>query len=583
MSIVDKNYHKKTYHKYDHNKWVLIIYVKSVSHETNIDKFFYENTIDSLDSVINISSICLYTLNDQLSKILVDIKPKCKIPINLCVDSDNDILNTMKLHLDNNLSIIYFTNNTGFSIQQKQCHSLDCLSAYTTCIYDDLYSKVLNKFGLSKLITFDTLVVPNNNDSRKFIDNCIYFCRKLIGTDNEFKINLSLTITDSRMGYIVKDLETDLEFPNNNFIRNIVDKSFRQYLTEQFCLVKNNFKKCELPWKDDNFIYYPYLDMNVFPCDESVQNISYTSCNTNGFITNETNPFGKLFTRFNNPYEGVYLKKPQNNIQIPKHLHHIWIDEEPSINYINLWKTILVEPWKYTIWDNNSVLDLIKDTHWDQMYNCAKQSRQKQLIAMLSILEKYGGITINAYNIPLKSLDSLTIGNKFFVSFLAEDTGTSLSYRIIGSLPGGLGKNMIDPNISRKPYEGINNFFRSVNYNKTNDFVIPEIFDKLKSLLHVSVLNSNNTHNNFSKEIDYFLLSLSGQNIFIYPSYYFNANISTLPKRLSNKIIMINLQKYPDKKPIRIKTEVHRPYVVTKEAIADQLNENPKDKLKNIK
>ncbi|AEJ34500.1 hypothetical protein MIMI_L263a [Acanthamoeba polyphaga mimivirus] len=99
---------------------------------------------------------------------------------------------------------------------------------------------------------------------------------------------------------------------------------------------------------------------------------------------------------------------------------------------------------------------------------------------MLSILEKYGGITINAYNIPLKSLDSLTIGNKFFVSFLAEDTGTSLSYRIIGSLPGGLGKNMIDPNISRKPYEGINNFFRSVNYNKTNDFVIPEIFDKLK-------------------------------------------------------------------------------------------------------
>ena len=99
----------------------------------------------------------------------------------------------------------------------------------------------------------------------------------------------------------------------------------------------------------------------------------------------------------------------------------------------------------------------------------------------------------------------------------------------------------------------------------------------------VSVLNSNNTHNNFSKEIDYFLLSLSGQNIFIYPSYYFNANISTLPKRLSNKIIMINLQKYPYKKPIRIKTEVHRPYVVAKEAIADQLNENPKDKLKNIK
>lgn len=583
MSIVDKIYHKKTYHKYDHNKWVLIIYVKSVSHETNIDKFFYEHTIDSLDSVINISSIFLYTLNDQLSKILVDIKPKCQIPINLCVDPDNDILNTIKLHLDNNLSIIYFTNNTGFSVQKKQCSSLDCLSAHTTCIYDDLYSKVLNKFGLSKLITFDTLIVPNNNDSRIFIDNCIYFCRKLIGTDNEFKINLSLTITDSRMGYIVKDLEIGFEFPNNNFVRNIVDKSFYQYLTEQFCLVKNNFKKYELPWKDDNFIYYPYLDMNVFPCDESAQNILYTSCNTNGFITNEINPFGKLFARFDNPYEGVYLKKPQNNIQIPKHLHHIWIDEEPSINYINLWKTILVEPWKYTIWDNNSVLNLIKDTHWDQMYSCAKQSRQKQLIAMLSILEKYGGIAINAYNIPLKSLDSLTIGNKFFASFLAENTGTSLSYHIVGSLPGGLGKNMIDPNISRKPYKKINNFFRSVNYNKTNDFVIPEIFDKLKSLLHVSVLNSNNTDNNFSREVDYFLLSLSGQNVFIYPSYYFNASISTLPKRLSNKIIMINLQKYPNKKPIRIKTEVHRPYIVTKEAIADQLNENPKDKLKNIK
>ncbi|AEX61477.1 putative glycosyl transferase [Megavirus courdo7] len=59
------------------------------------------------------------------------------------------------------------------------------------------------------------------------------------------------------------------------------------------------------------------------------------------------------------------------------------------------------------------------------------------------------------------------LSNKFFLGFDSDFNNNDelkLSYRVMASIPGQLNEKnkIIDPYAARRPFDGINNFFRSV-------------------------------------------------------------------------------------------------------------------------
>ncbi|AYV85827.1 MAG: hypothetical protein Satyrvirus48_1, partial [Satyrvirus sp.] len=203
-------------------------------------------------------------------------------------------------------------------------------------------------------------------------------------------------------------------------------------------------------------------------------------------------------------------------------------------------------------------------------------------------LEKYGGIAVDPYNIPLKIVPDDMLSNKFLLSFLEENSyGTRLSYRIIASVPGGTEHGNIGNNMGRV-YVG-NNFFKGIQrqtqsqtqsqtqiqtqtQNSEDIISYPTIFNDLYNIL------KSNYDGDRIKILDDYLLSQI--DVMVYPSYYFNPNLSSAPKKLLNSAIIINLWKSVAQK-IRNKTVLRRKYIVTPTSIVSKLNENPKDRLKN--
>uniref|UniRef100_A0A6G6AC41 Putative glycosyl transferase n=1 Tax=Borely moumouvirus TaxID=2712067 RepID=A0A6G6AC41_9VIRU len=323
---------------------------------------------------------------------------------------------------------------------------------------------------------------------------------------------------------------------------------------------------------NDKYIFYPYFDFNLESKKIDVVN-NFDIYNTNGFgnIEQNINPFNYVYKRFNNLLQGSFLKRKENTYEIPKIIHHIWIDNDLVSNYTNLWKKILKEPWEYKIWDTNNINNFMENNRWKELYD-KTSGKFKYLILSLSILEKYGGIVINSFCVPLKIIPDELLSNKFFMSFDDEKKGTNISLNIIGSICGPLDdkNNFKDPYVARKPFDGINNFFRSKKEN-TIDIFFQDLFIKINKI--------NTTNSNFFDEVQ--TIFTNNSDIFIYPSYFFNLNSSIYPKKLTNQTIFITLQKI---EPVntRIKTDVTRNYTITHQGIINRLKENPKDRLKNI-
>nr|AEX62957.1 putative glycosyl transferase [Moumouvirus Monve] len=550
--------------KKNNMSWYLIYILDELPYNLDIGKILYPQTIKNISQIINVLEIHIYILNDtqrnQVNNIFCGL--------NVTIYTFNHIFDLFKYYDDNKINAIYFTNNTG-CISNDININFDKM--YTTYYseYDNIYNNILDKYNIKEIIDPKIFIVPHIKNNKIYFDLCKKIFDKINSMDVKFKTNLAMTFANNKLDNNIVSINNLLD--QKKFI--IYNSSIINHkdLYESIILQNNsgNYYNYNV---NNNYIFYPYFDFNL--AYQKINNIdSCYICNTNGFGTIEqsANPFSNIYKRFNNLLQGSFLFKKENMYNIPKIIHHIWINNDPIINYVDLWKKMLKEPWEYKIWDNNNINDFMNNSRWKDLYN-KSSDKYKYIILSLAILEKYGGIIIDSYCVPLKIIPDEILSNKFFISFENENYGTNLSFKIIGSICGPLDeKNKFkDPYVARKPFDGINNFFRSKKEN-TADIFFQDLFIKIH--------NINIEHNDPINEIQKLLINNS--DVFIYPSYFFNLNTYIYPKKLTYQSILINLHKLDSINP-RIKTNVSRNYTITHEGIINRLKENPKDRLKNI-
>ncbi|QGR53828.1 hypothetical protein [Moumouvirus maliensis] len=542
--------------------WYIIYIIDEPTKNLNIEKILYPETIKNISQLVNVLEIHVYAFNiseQHLQNIFNGIK--------ILVKPFNHVFDLIKYYDDNKMNIIYFTNCTG-CISDEIDINFDKLGVTYSLEYDKKYNNILDKYNIKKIIYPKILIIPHKKNNKIYFDLCKNFFDQINSQDTEFKTNLAMTLANNKLNNNVESINYLLD--QNKFV--IYNPSIINY--KDLCeliISKNNIGNYN-NYYNDGYIFYPYFDFNLESKKIDVVN-NFDIYNTNGFgnIEQDINPFNYVYKRFNNLLQGLFLKRKVNAYEIPKILHHLWVDNDPVSNYINLWKKILKEPWEYKIWDTNNINNFMENNRWKELYD-KTSGKFKYLILSLSILEKYGGIVINSFCVPLKIIPDELLSNKFFMSFDDEKKGTNISLNIIGSICGSLDdkNNFKDPYVARKPFDGINNFFRSKKEN-TIDTFFQDLFIKINK--------TNTTNCNPFDEVQ--TIFTNNSDIFIYPSYFFNLNSSIYPKKLTNQTILITLQKI---EPVntRIKTDVTRNYTITHQGIINRLKENPKDRLKNI-
>ncbi|BCS83017.1 putative glycosyltransferase [Cotonvirus japonicus] len=569
-------------------EWILFIYVNSIGNDINIEKFYYKKMIEDLKRKLNIKTINIYACNKILAKILSDI---IITPILIIPQNELEILIIFKNFIDQKNNILFFCNKTGYfdnNINNDNEFNSNNIYGIYKKNNDDIYTKILKNFNIDNVISTDILIIPFSEINNLYINNSLEFYDKINSDNKIFKTEISLTITNQKMNFLVNNIN------NNNFIKNFNDVRFTKNLKEQYIISNNNYdvNVPELFPNTNEYIFYPYFDStscinnNIQYKNQNNQSNQInqnntrgiiTAYNSNGFLSADKQIFKHVFKRFDNYYHGLYVKNFNDKNIIPKIIHHLWLDNEPSQNYVKLWKSYLKCPWKYMIWQKSDVDNIFEKNDWKIIYDHVSDKNLKQLVISLAILEIYGGLIIDSFCIPKKSIDML-LKNKFFMSYSNEHCSTLLSYKILGSLPGYLkinGKNFTDPNIGRKPFIGVNNFFKLSNHeiNEYDDIIIPEFFSDMKNIL----LKTNDQSK--LKNLDSYFLE--HDYVFVYPSYLFNSNVSIYPSVITDMCLLLILTQSKEIK-IKNKTKLNRSYIVTQESIINKLNENPRDKIKNI-
>lgn len=564
--------------------WTLIIYDPIIINTNfpKVEQYYYESTIINLKKNSIIEEIFIYC-KPNIFKYLIDLEKISSVKI---INNIASKISIMQVLLNNSKNILWFENQTSYIALEPNNGFNDLDNIYSTLIpkktIDSIYLSLMNKFNLVHIITTDLMIVPYHVEHHKFFEN-VFKTAKQIMTTEDIAINISLSIANKRTPFI-KNL---LHLPfYHNFISEKNGKILSQTRIEIFISQSNVHQIQPIAYDDPRYLYYPFLDCftqsisHQFDIDNLPQVL-----NTNSFAINLGNKpiYPLLFKRFLNKKSGIFIKK-NNNIQlIPKILHCINLNNSnlnnsnPQ-NFIADWGRILRKPWEYRIWSDNDIINEFNNSKWMKIYEKSNNSI-KYWVSAIMILEKYGGITIDPYIIPFKIIPEEILKNYFVTSFLDEqNTGTKLSFRILASVPGKLPieeQIIVNYDVARVQPKKVNNFFRNVEYLKNNTSIIsksicyPEIFDKLYNIL------SNDINDPLNHVNDFLLLD---PKITIYPSYYFNQNISSIPECLSNHAICNTLWMFNEKEN-HIKTDIKRTYQITREGIISGLNKNPKDGL----
>ncbi|MEM0354197.1 MAG: hypothetical protein QXW79_01310 [Thermoplasmata archaeon] len=398
------------------------------------------------------------------------------------------------------------------------------------------------QFGFNKIVLGNILIVPYSVINEKYFDTAIKIASELNIPDLLLTTRISLSIANTKFGHVVYNIDNiglgdDLVYKHGKHIENLLRELEKSGgITKQLSNATNMFV-AQISYDHNDYYYYPCLDIDA-PKDIASEHSSMF--NTNGFSPTLNN-FGEnykplLFKRFSSGTRGLFVRKRRNDIIIPKILHHIWIVDEPNKIYTNAWGRILRQPWEYKIWKEEDILS--NSNRWEKIYRREKDQTIKVLIASMFILEKYGGIVVDSFVVPVKIISDELLRNKFCVSFLDELTyGIKICYRVMGSV------------------------------------VNSPVINKAYQILGTSTLTSK-------KLEDLDKLMFSEKDVFIFPSYYFNPKLSFVPKKLLNRTLCISLWKADGEKKIKLGEEnVHRNYNINEKAILIKLRENPRDRL----
>ena len=619
----------------DDKKWTLIfLKTKFDNWDINLEKYFYEQVYNSICHQILIEEIYIYSYNhpennnrfeyliknfnaklidislliktNSLKLFIVDTFMGIKRDIILLEDEfgyiDTNPRNTANLPIINSIENIY----SNFEPVDKMVEPANLFSQILDQPLQELFAPskvelngaylgIAEKFNINEIILSNILIVPFTNNNQLLINHALLMANQLIYTDMNLMTNIALTITNAKFKYCIKNINRidPLNFICFDNMKNI------HYLTEKFIIDQNHQP---ITFDDPEYIYYPYLDVDPVYYIGQKNDTDRSIMNTNGFsptIPTDVSINELYYRRFNDKSSGIFVKKMNKACIIPKIIHHLWLDSVPITNYTNLWGRINREPWQYIIWTEAKLKNDVLKGRWLTYYE--NNSENKILIASLAILEKYGGIVIDSFVIPIKLFPDDFLTNIFAISFMNELNidnenvndryGPKLSYRIIASVPGTPNANkrhFIRADAARRPFEGANNFFIDIKMRNREKLLKMAIDDQDDNDLKIPVTNpvifehfctifSSNEIDKMSI-IEKFLLT--DTNITIYPSYYFNPNCYAYPKKLIEQAICINLWRaiVPER---RIKTNIVRTYNISESSILASLNENPRDRLKN--
>jgi hypothetical protein len=227
-----------------------------------------------------------------------------------------------------------------------------------------------------------------------------------------------------------------------------------------------------------NYLFYPHLDLFSDTFDSTV--CGTKNYNTNGFTRDSMN-YELLFKRFESSSSGLYVIKPHSKIVNTKIIHQICIDNYAKNagvmeEYSRIWR-IMNPTWEYRLWMDKDITDSLLG-RYKELYQSIKEPRIKAKILTYIILYEHGGIYFDLDCRPLKPLDDELLSHETFAAFVNEYYFASqIAHNVFGSIK----ENFILLGLLEKARE--------------ND-----------STLSMSALNE--------------YLNM-GQEIFVYPSYYF--------------------------------------------------------------
>lgn len=538
MSIVNRYSKLKISEDSINNKWILLFYNNYIISNTELEYQYLSLSIQSVKKIVTIDKIYIYTCYYQHNSLIYDkLVTEYNIELVQIPNIMTSKLFIIKNFLDDKQNILLINHrsiilNNFNHIKQFFINNKNIYSDFELIDFDknNIYSTLGKRYGFNQLIACNILIIPYTTINHSYIDTA-YTMYSELHTNDLIATKISLTITNNKFNNIVhnilnSELSLLLPYDNDQIVNNIIREQ----------KIDNQLIEPIIPYNDSEYMYIPYLDIDSDLTIIDKNNIP-DIFNTNGYAstTNIHNPKQLLFRRFNEKTSGIFFKKINGGEIIPRILHHIWLTTDPAINYTNAWGRILREPWKHMIWGPN---DIKPNAKWKQLYERETNINIKLLIAAMIILEEFGGVVINSYIIPLQNIPDELLTHKFMITFENEGiSGTKLSFRVMASIPNA------------------------------------PIIDKIHKILWSSTEN----------KIDLIQATIMADpDSIIYPSYYFNPSQSTVPKKLLNLAVGINLwESKIDAINPRTRTILQRIYRSDPKAIMLKLNENPRTRLQN--
>ena len=130
---------------------------------------------------------------------------------------------------------------------------------------------------------------------------------------------------------------------------------------------------------------------------------------------------------------------PKN--KIPKIIHQIWMGDKPSPKFMTKWKELNPD-YEYVLWDEERIKNFkLKNlTLYKSFEGKGRQEfRGKSDVVRVEILQRYGGIYIDADCDPLRPLDDELLQDDCFGVYINNRLrGNRVSNGVIGTIPNGI-------------------------------------------------------------------------------------------------------------------------------------------------
>ncbi|AYV81026.1 MAG: hypothetical protein Harvfovirus14_7 [Harvfovirus sp.] len=180
--------------------------------------------------------------------------------------------------------------------------------------------------------------------------------------------------------------------------------------------MENNNRHKLLP----GYLLYPFLDfpsndnIKVAHPDKAKEFTNAIGFNSDGWVKTKVN-YGEAIKADCDSY----IKMSNKPSRIPKILHQIWIGPKPKPRLLERSREVMTRAgWQYKLWGFEEIEDLKMINN--AQYNAAKLYPAKADIARIEILERFGGVYLDADTHFIKPFDENILRANFVSAYENE-------------------------------------------------------------------------------------------------------------------------------------------------------------------